>query len=84
MAPSGIDPATFRFTAQCLNYCATACPSVLTQMQVTKYITTFQIKPSHISKHQTAISDALRHPVRHFSVRRHPKLISQDTDFLLI
>jgi hypothetical protein len=26
MTISGTDPATFRFAAQCLNHCATACP----------------------------------------------------------
>jgi hypothetical protein len=26
MSPSGIELATFRFVAQCLNHCATACP----------------------------------------------------------
>jgi hypothetical protein len=26
MTPSRIDPATFRFVAQCLKHCATACP----------------------------------------------------------
>jgi hypothetical protein len=24
MTPSGIDPATYRFAAQCINHCATA------------------------------------------------------------
>jgi hypothetical protein len=28
MTPSGIDPATFWFVAQCLDYCATACPTI--------------------------------------------------------
>jgi hypothetical protein len=28
MTPSGIDHATFRFLAQCLNHCATACPPI--------------------------------------------------------
>jgi hypothetical protein len=31
LAPSGIDPATLRFVAQCLNHCATACPSCATE-----------------------------------------------------
>jgi hypothetical protein len=26
MKPSGIDPATFQFVAECLNHCTTMCP----------------------------------------------------------
>jgi hypothetical protein len=29
VTPSGIEPATFRFVAQFLNHCATACPHYL-------------------------------------------------------
>jgi hypothetical protein len=29
MKPSGIDPVTFQFVTQCLNHCATTCPSIV-------------------------------------------------------
>jgi hypothetical protein len=32
MTPSGIDPATFRFIAQCFNHCATACPHCIARL----------------------------------------------------
>jgi hypothetical protein len=51
VTPSGIDPATFRFVAQYLNHCATACPqswsiSMIIYVSYTKLLC--QIVSEHI------------------------------------
>jgi hypothetical protein len=38
MTPSGIDPATFRFVAQFLNHCATACKDILKGQNIIGFI----------------------------------------------
>jgi hypothetical protein len=40
MTQSGIDPATFRFVAQYLNHCATACPIFYIKMCFNLHCTT--------------------------------------------
>jgi len=34
MTPVGIEPAIFRFVAQHLNHCATACPNHITTLKI--------------------------------------------------
>ena len=38
MTPSGIEPATFGFVAQHLNYCATAVPKMSTHIRVKVFL----------------------------------------------
>jgi hypothetical protein len=43
MTPSGINPATLRFVAQCLNYCTTASPLFI------------QYKPNNINQQRAPV-----------------------------
>jgi hypothetical protein len=57
MTPSGIDPTTFRFVTQCLNHCATACPSMLMYVgemsSTSQYITTNQFSDRKLKRKKT-------------------------------
>jgi hypothetical protein len=50
MKPSGIDPATSLFVAQCLNHCATACPDVVR----------VKVKFHHVTDHKDLERDTKR------------------------
>jgi hypothetical protein len=74
MTPSGIDPATFRFVAQCLNHCATACPDMNSNSLRNSYP-----KPSSLLYFSI--------PFRHFEPRRWKAVCpfeTSGTDYLKI
>jgi hypothetical protein len=55
MTPSGIDPATFRFVARCLDHCATACPIWWYNMKI--YASYFPCMQSQFGCHQAIIME---------------------------
>jgi hypothetical protein len=52
--PSGINPATIRFIAQCLNHCATACPQYISTFNFFHF--TFNVNECNITSYITAVT----------------------------
>jgi hypothetical protein len=50
MTPSVIDPATFRFVAQCLKHCATACPTLTPSQHLNCVYLAFCVYVQHITR----------------------------------
>jgi hypothetical protein len=57
VTPSGIDPVTFLFLAQCLNHCATACPQVKIDIKDIRKAAAFGMWHGFVSQILTDISE---------------------------